>query len=53
MGMFYTDKKACLDGKTVIICDDIITTGATMNECARLLREKGAKAIIAVTAAKK
>ena len=51
-GMFYIDKNASLSGKTIILCDDVITTGATMNECAKMLREKGAKEIIAVSAAK-
>ncbi len=51
-GMFYLNNSVTLDGKTVIICDDVITTGATMNECAKLMREKGAKTVIAVSATK-
>lgn len=40
-----TDAKA-VRGRTVILVDDICTTGATLNECARVLKESGAKRII-------
>jgi competence protein ComFC len=35
-----------LDGKTVIIVDDVVTTGASMGTCATLLKALGAKKII-------
>lgn len=36
-----------LDGKTVIFCDDIITTGSTARRCCALLRELGAAEVYA------
>lgn len=38
--------------KTVIIVDDVCTTGATLNECARVLKESGAKKVIAFVIAR-
>ena len=38
-------------GKRIILVDDIYTTGATLNECARTLAEAGTKDIIGVTLA--
>lgn len=39
-------------GKNVFIIDDVMTSGSTLNRCARLLRKKGAKQIIPITFAK-
>ncbi|MBQ4397747.1 MAG: ComF family protein [Clostridia bacterium] len=36
--------------KTVLLCDDVITSGSTLNECARILLEAGAGAVYCVTA---
>lgn len=41
-----------LSGKTVILVDDVITTGETMNECERELKEIGAKKVIRLSFAK-
>ena len=37
-----------ISGKSVILFDDIFTTGATMNECAKVLKKAGVKKVIAV-----
>ena len=38
--------------KRIILFDDIYTTGATANECAKMLKENGAKEILIFTIAK-
>jgi len=38
----YTGKKGMLHGKHLLIVDDIMTTGATCNEVAKILMEAGA-----------
>ena len=37
-----------LTGKHIVILDDIITTGATMRECVRTLKKRGAEEIIII-----
>ena len=40
-----------ITGKNVILCDDVYTTGATMDACARCLKDMGANSVIAVSIA--
>ena len=40
-------------GKKVILVDDVFTTGATVNECAKQLKKQGAKRVIVVCLARK
>jgi len=35
--------------KKIILVDDVITTGATLDECAKVLKDNGAKKIVGVT----
>jgi len=42
-----------LEGRTVLVVDDILTTGATLSECARALKAAGAWKVWALTLARK
>ena len=41
-----------LDGTTIILLDDVLTTGHTVQECARALANSGAKAVHVVAVAR-
>ncbi|HEV8131492.1 MAG TPA: ComF family protein [Acidobacteriota bacterium] len=41
--------KESLGGKRILLLDDILTTGATINECARILKRAGAARVGALT----
>jgi ComF family protein len=43
--------KEVIQGKNIILVDDVITTGATILECARVLKESGAAYVIVCSAA--
>jgi len=39
-------------GKRVLLIDDVFTTGATSNECSRILKKSGASDIFVLTIAR-
>ena len=45
-GSFAVIESEAVKNRTIILVDDICTTGATLNECAKILKEGGAKRII-------
>lgn len=53
-GTFSADSKSLnfIKGKTVLLCDDVLTTGSTLSECCKVLEKAGAKDIFCVTFSK-
>lgn len=48
---FMLSKNGLVKGKTVFLVDDIVTTGASMAACAKLLRRAGAKRVYCLAVA--
>lgn len=44
-GAFEVIKGSDILGKVIILVDDVVTTGATLNECARVLKNAGAREV--------
>lgn len=51
-GAFAVGRPACVTGKRILLFDDVMTTGSTMDECAKELKKAGADAVIAATIAR-
>lgn len=51
-GAFSAENSAALQGQTVVLIDDVMTTGATLSACARTLRRAGAAHVLALTLAR-
>lgn len=45
-------RRTLLAGRTVVLIDDVATTGATLDACARVLKETGVREVRALTAAR-
>ncbi len=50
-GAFSAAENIDVKNKTVFLVDDLVTTGATMSECVRVLKSAGAALIVGVAAA--
>ena len=46
---FKLNKKLQLKNKNILIVDDVFTTGSTVNECAKILRNSGANIVDVIT----
>ncbi|MFH1062391.1 MAG: ComF family protein [Candidatus Omnitrophota bacterium] len=51
-GAFSCKHPEKFQNKRILLIDDIFTTGSTLNECARVLKESGAKSVTCLTIAR-
>ncbi len=51
-GAFFVTDPALVKGKQVLLVDDLYTTGATVKECAKVLRKAGARRVEILTVAR-
>jgi ComF family protein len=51
-GAFAVPRPHLAQGKNVLLIDDVFTTGATVRECARVLRQAGAQQVDVLTVAR-
>ena len=49
---FTVATPSAIEGKTLLVVDDVFTTGTTVNECAKTLRKAGAQAVYVQTLAR-
>ena len=50
---FVVIDPAAVKNKTILLIDDVVTTGSTLDECGRVLKLAGAKKVLALTIARK
>lgn len=46
IGVYKANNETHIKNKRILLCDDIITSGNTMNECAKVLKYAGARDIV-------
>lgn len=51
-GAFVVTRTADITGKRILLLDDVMTTGSTVNECSKELKKAGADLIIVITVAR-
>ena len=49
---FILRKNMSVQGKHLLLIDDVLTTGSTVDECARVLRDAGAASVRVATVAR-
>ncbi len=50
-GSFSVKNPEIINGRNIILIDDVLTTGATLNEARKILKQSGARKVIAFTVA--
>jgi predicted amidophosphoribosyltransferase len=48
-GAFKVNDKSGIEGRTIILIDDVLTTGSTADACARTLKRAGAARVELIT----
>ena len=51
-GAFEIRPGGQVDNRRVLLLDDVMTTGATLDACSKALRDAGAKSVVALTVAR-
>ncbi len=52
LGAYEVPDPEFVAGKRILLIDDVVTTGATLSECARVLRTFGAKEVVCASLAR-
>ena len=52
LSAYQVTDPALVEGRRVLLIDDIVTTGSTLSECARVLRTAGATDVVCAALAR-
>ena len=52
LGAYEVPDKELVEGQRILVIDDVVTTGSTLSECARMLRMAGAENVVCATVAR-